>query len=205
MSVISIHRLAAFSDGVFAIAATLLILEIKIPHYESGMTLSMLWHEVWQLWPSYFAFALSFGSIFIMWHNFHYALSQIDKTSNAFVYAIGFLLLVITFIPFPTALLASHINTPTMAVGVTVYNASSVLLSFAFNLAWETGKRPVYLFKPEITPMLIRELNLKVRTGFFAYMLATIISFWFPKIGLTITSVLFILWITLSLGDKEGN
>ncbi len=204
MSAKSITRLEMFSDAVFAIAATLLILEIKIPHAENGeMTPAQLWHELMQRWPSYFAFALSFGSIFIIWQNYHYALNLIDKTSNAFIYANGLLLLIITFLPFPTALLASHINTPTMVVGVAVYNASSALVNLAFNLAWECTKRPVYLLKPEVTVDMIAQINMKTRIGFILYIFATVISFWFPIIGISITSALYLLWITLSLGEQK--
>src|SRR4029078_6605691 len=103
-------RIEAFSDGVFAIAITLLLLEIKVPQHAE--TPAVLWKELWRLWPSYFAFIFSFGTILIAWVNHHTVFNEIDKNSNVFIYANGFFLLVISFIPFPTALLAEYIASP---------------------------------------------------------------------------------------------
>jgi len=64
-------RVEAFSDGVFAIALTLLILEIKVPHLEDASTNVNLFRALLQLWPSYFAFILSFLAVLIMWINHH--------------------------------------------------------------------------------------------------------------------------------------
>ncbi|MDP9237647.1 MAG: TMEM175 family protein [Chloroflexota bacterium] len=62
------NRLEAFSDGVFAIAITLLILEIGVPHIGTG---DSLWRALWELWPSYLSYAISFVVIGIMWMNHH--------------------------------------------------------------------------------------------------------------------------------------
>src|SRR5437867_9045135 len=70
-------RVEAFSDGVFAIAITLLILEIRVPHGEQG-----LWDELLALWPSYIAFLMSFVVILIMWVNHHELLRSEEHTSE---------------------------------------------------------------------------------------------------------------------------
>ena len=98
-------RIEAFSDGVFAIAITLLILELKIPE---ARTVPDLWKGIIHLWPSYFAFLFSFGAILVMWVNHHAMFNMIDKVSRSFMYANGFLLLTIVFFPYPTALLAAY-------------------------------------------------------------------------------------------------
>ena len=91
-------RVEAFSDGVFAIAITLLILEIRVPHVAHG-----LWAGLLALWPSYVAFLLSFVVILIEWVNHHELLRNVQGVSYPFLFANGLLLLTVTFVPFPTA------------------------------------------------------------------------------------------------------
>src|SRR5215831_707694 len=98
-------RLEAFCDGVFAIALTLLIIEIKIPAPEHINTTGDLWLALKHLLPSVYAFVLSFCIILITWVNHHAALRLVNKSSYPFIYANGFLLLTVVFMPFPTALL----------------------------------------------------------------------------------------------------
>ena len=97
-------RLEMFCDGVFAIALTLLIIDIKVPQGQIESTRD-LWLALGHLWPSIFAFALSFAIIFITWVNHHRFFRLVSKPSGLFVYANGFLLLTVVVIPFPTALM----------------------------------------------------------------------------------------------------
>src|SRR6185295_4961514 len=114
-------RLAAFCDGVFAIALTLLIIDIKLPPAESIESTAALWRALGHLMPSVFAFLLSFGIILISWVNHHGALKGTARTSAAFIYANGFLLLTIVFIPFPTKLLGEFLWTDHAAPAVVLY------------------------------------------------------------------------------------
>jgi uncharacterized membrane protein len=82
-------RLEAFCDGVFAIALTLLIIDIKISSSENIKTTNDLWISLKHLLPSIFAFLLSFAIIFITWVNHHAALKLVNKSSSAFIYANG--------------------------------------------------------------------------------------------------------------------
>ena len=101
-----LQRIEAFSDGVFAIASTLLILEITVPHVDDVMHPGALWPALKAEWPSFVAYLLSFESILIAWAGHHRALNAMVRSSKAFLFANGFLLLTITFMPFPTAVLA---------------------------------------------------------------------------------------------------
>ena len=100
-------RLEAFADGVFAIAATLLILNVdaQIPGDASDLGASIL-----HIWPSYLAYAVSFVTIGIMWVNHHTVMTQIDRTDRRFLFANIGLLMCIAFVPFPTRLVAEHIR-----------------------------------------------------------------------------------------------
>src|SRR5262245_33500743 len=90
-------RIEAFSDGVFAIAITLLVLELKVPQADDPKT---LWQEILRLWPSLVALTLSFGSILVMWMNHHNMFRMIDKVSRSMMFANGFLLFTVIIIPF---------------------------------------------------------------------------------------------------------
>jgi uncharacterized membrane protein len=130
------RRLEAFSDGVFAIAVTLLVLEIKVPALSDpasgGLGLALL-----RQWPSYFAYLLSFSVILIMWVNHHVLLDLVREVDHAFLYLNGLLLMVITLLPFPTALLAQYGEDPKNGhVAAAVYCGLCVLIALFFNAVW---------------------------------------------------------------------
>src|SRR6187549_113039 len=104
-------RLEAFCDGVFAIALTLLIIDIRIPSATKINNTADFWQALEHAAPSIFAFVLSFTIIFITWVNHHNALKLGNKSSARFIYANGFLLLGVVFMPFPTSLLGEYILT----------------------------------------------------------------------------------------------
>src|SRR6185369_1202222 len=104
-------RLEAFCDGVFAIAITLLIIEIKIPSTPSINSNADLWSALKDITPSISAFLLSFGTILIVWVNHHAFFKLIHKSTPAFIYANGVLLLSVAFMPFPTALVGEYLLT----------------------------------------------------------------------------------------------
>ncbi|HEU5053237.1 MAG TPA: TMEM175 family protein [Hanamia sp.] len=110
-------RIEAFSDGVFAIAITLLILElIEFLHSsnEEGLLELLLNH-----WESFLAFVVGFFTILVCWINHHLVYNYIKKIDSNLVWVNGFVLLVVTFTPFPTAVLSQYLlKEPNLAVGV---------------------------------------------------------------------------------------
>src|SRR6185369_1672022 len=124
-------RIEAFSDGVFSIASTLLILEIRIPH--AGVD-GGLWASLVALWPSYFAFALSFFVILVTWITHHDLMRLVRETTHFVLLANGCALLYVTFIPFPTAVLAANLGGPDTSTAVALYCGTFVFGSAAFNL-----------------------------------------------------------------------
>jgi len=103
----SLNRLEAFSDGVFAIAITLLILDIKFPH---GGVESSLWDRLLALWPFLVAFVLSFFVILVTWITHHDLIRLVRESSRPLQLANGFALLYVTFIPFVTGVLAENLT-----------------------------------------------------------------------------------------------
>ena len=201
-------RVEAFSDGVFAIAITLLILEIKVPKIDMHMTNSELFTSLLNLWPSYFAFLLSFAAVLIMWIYHHGFFKYLKTINSKFLYANGFLLLMVTFIPFPTAVLAEHINSPAANVSAAFYCGAMVLVSVAYNVLWFTTAYKRALVKDEISDVLILKIRNAYIFGFFVYLVSFIISFFYAIAGLVICISLWIFWIILdynNAGRKFAN
>ncbi|MGC2696864.1 MAG: TMEM175 family protein [Candidatus Angelobacter sp.] len=125
-------RIEAFSDGVFAIAITLLILEIKIPRQDQGHLIAALLRQ----WPSYLAFFLSFAYIGVMWINHHRMFTSIKRSNDALLVLNLILLFGVTVVPFPTAVLAENLGGPNQRTAALVYNATFIGIALAFNLLW---------------------------------------------------------------------
>src|ERR1041384_2657785 len=130
------NRIEAFSDGVFAIAITLLILEIKVP--APARDAAGLWAGLLALWPSYLAFLFSFVVILIMWVNHHELLRMVSGVNYPFLFANGMLLLCVTFVPFPTAVLAAHLSSPDARAAVAFYCATMFVSSLMWNALFVT-------------------------------------------------------------------
>jgi energy-coupling factor transporter ATP-binding protein EcfA2 len=90
-----------------AIAITLLVLEIRVPQVQPGQSLA---RALAHLWPSYVAYATSFLTIGIIWVNHHRMFKLIDRTNHTFLMINIAFLLVVSFIPFPTALVATYVR-----------------------------------------------------------------------------------------------
>ena len=106
-------RIEAFSDGVFAIAITLLIIEVGVPKVASGESLS---DKLWEEWPSYAAYALSFVTIGIYWVNHHSFFRLFHATTHTFLMVNVWFLMAVSFLPFPTAVLGEYLA-PTCGAG----------------------------------------------------------------------------------------
>jgi len=190
-------RVEAFSDGVFAIAITLLVLEIKVPKSEEHMNNGQLFTSLIDLWPSYFAFLLSFIAVLIMWINHHGFFKYLKTINSKFLYANGFLLLMVTFIPFPTAVLAEYINSSAANISSAFYCGTMVLISIAYNILWFTAGYKRALVRDEISDSLIIKIRNAYWFGFFVYLASFIISFFHAISGLLICISLWIFWVLL--------
>lgn len=126
------NRIEAFSDGMFAIAITLLILEIKVPDAGEGSLRAALLRQ----WPSYLAFFLSFAYIGVMWMNHHRMFTHIRRSNDTLLLFNLLLLLGVTSVPFPTAVLARSLGTPQQRTAAIFYNGVFVVIAIFFNVLW---------------------------------------------------------------------
>jgi len=199
-----LQRIEAFSDGVFAIASTLLILEIAVPHVDDVMHPGALWLALKAEWPSLVAYLLGFESILVAWAGHQRGLTLLTKSSKAFLYANGFLLLSITFMPFPTAVLARYIDTPQANIAVMLYSAAWFVTNLAFNLWWLTMFRPVRLLSSSLSKAAARKVTRHTISGTVLYACTIVLSYWFPIAGFLIIFASQMLWIVVSIGDDEA-
>ncbi len=191
-------RIEAFSDGVFAIAITLLILEIRVPHLPAESGASALCAALARLWPSYVAFLTSFATIFIMWAN-HHAIFRLVRTADArFLYANGFLLLLVTFVPFPTALLAEYLERPAAPAAAAFYAGTFVAIGVAFWLLWQAAIRGRRLLLPHVTEETIAAFTRSYRLGVPGYLVAVAAAFVNVFVSIGICAALAGLWIAVS-------
>jgi uncharacterized membrane protein len=170
-------RVEAFSDGVFAIAITLLVIDL-LPLSERG---GDVWSEVSHSWPTFVAFITSFFTILIIWLNHHNMFTVIGRVDNKFLLLNGLLLLMTTFVPFPTALVAQHILDPEGAqAAAIIYGATGLGLAFAFMGCWRYASKDRRLIAPGVSE---RELNAGRENwwvGPVGYAAALAIAFVFP-------------------------
>ncbi len=168
-------RVEAFSDGVFAIAITLLVLELKVPHdLAPGTTLL---GALAAQWPSYAAFLTSFATIGIMWINHHRLFMHIRRVDNGLLLFNLFLLLGVTVVPFPTAVFAQHSHDRAAAI---LYSGSFVAIAFQFNLLWWHARRGNRLLPKEVDEDSARYIDWSYRLGPILY---------FGCVGLAFASV----------------
>lgn len=162
-------RLEAFSDGVFAIAITLLILEIKVPSSAS----SNLVAELAGQWPSYLAFFISFAFIGIMWINHHRMFTHIKKSDDTLLILNLALMFGVCVIPFTTALLAAHLGHPGARAAVVVYDFAYLLIALFFNLLWRyAASRDGHLLAHDVDREAAEKITQQYNYGPLAYAIA---------------------------------
>lgn len=198
-------RIEAFSDGVIAIAITLLVLEIKIPNQvevaQHGLTSALA-----ALWPSYLAFVTSFISILLIWVKHHWMVSLIKRTDHPFLYWNGLLLICITFLPFPTGLLAEYLLHSEGKVATSLYAATVLAISLAFKgLWWHATKNGQLLANnPSLASTAeVKQITEQDRYGPLLYLVALGVSFFSEFLGISICLLVPLLFAFRDWMEKE--
>ncbi len=187
-------RLEAFSDGVFAIAITLLVLELKVPSLTvaSGSP-AELGKALLRQWPSYIGLVTSFFTILIMWVHHHAILRNVRRTDAWLHFANGCLLLGITFVPYPTSVLAAYLQTPAAKMAAGFYAGTFVFIALCFYLFIRAAFR-----KPMLSPSASEAFIAKTYHSYLfgppAYLLATLAAVLDVRLSLAICTILWIFW-----------
>ncbi|MGF1429029.1 TMEM175 family protein [Kitasatospora sp. LaBMicrA B282] len=181
-------RVEAFSDGVFAIAITLLVLDIKVPVADGARE---LWHALGAEWPAYCAYLVSFLVIGVMWVNHHTVFSYIARVDRTLVFLNLLLLLVVAALPFPTALLAENLRRPAAAhVAAAVYGATMVAHAVTFVLFWLYVTRTGHCFDERVDPVAARATRARFGLGLLVYPVTVAVAFLSAPLALALHGVL---------------
>jgi uncharacterized membrane protein len=172
---VKISRLEAFSDGVLAVAITLLVLNIVVP----APPVHDLAHDLGRRWPSYDAYAISFITIGIIWINHHVVIGRLREADHAILILNLVLLMTIGILPFATNLLSTYLNQGRGEhLAAAIYAGAFLAMSIAFTaLNWHILMRKSHLLH---TPLPLEErqrILARFVTGLFPYMVATGLAF----------------------------
>jgi uncharacterized membrane protein len=191
---VSTGRLEAFSDGVFAIAATLLILNVDAQVSGEVDLGSQLLH----IWPSYLAYAVSFVTIGIMWMNHHTVLGQVDRTDRRFLFANIGLLLCIAFVPFPTRLVAEHIRGAGARDAALAYGFTMVATAIMFSITWFYASVGGRLLRRDADPGVVSGISRSYLPGPWIYLAGTLLAFASPTASVLVFMTTAIFYVVES-------
>jgi uncharacterized membrane protein len=168
-------RVEAFSDGVFAIAITLLVLEIHVPTARAGES---LWRALGHEWPSYFAYVVGFLVIGVTWLNHHTTFSVIAHVDRTLLLLNLLLLMSIAAIPWPVELVSTYLDRGRQAsVAVAVLGLVMTAMSISYTAFWQYVTRHPALLRDDIDAEAVRGGRLRFALGLAVYPALTLLSF----------------------------
>jgi uncharacterized membrane protein len=171
---VSTNRLEAFSDGVIAVAITLLVLNIKVPPTKAHN----LADELGRQWPAYFAYATSFLTIGIIWINHHVMIGRLRRADHPILILNLLLLLTIGVLPFATDLVATYLKSGHgQHLAAAIYSGALLLMSIAFaTLNWHILLRKAHMLHESLAEEARRRILTRGLTGLVPYALATALA-----------------------------
>lgn len=187
-------RLEALSDGIFAIAITLLGFQLAVPVLEAPQSNGRLWSAFLDLWPNYLSFVMSFTSILIMWINHHAIFRAMARMDKFIMIANGILLLFVTAVPFVTMMIAEYLRTDAAAMAVALYAGLFVLVNLSYHGLWWTICWGGRMLDPQADRRWIRSYSLGLFIALPLYLLATFTAFWNIFVSIAILVCLWLYW-----------
>ena len=183
-------RLEAFSDGIFAIAITLLILEVRAPEVHDAR---QLWSALGAQWPSYIGYALSFLIIGIMWSNHSYIFRLIGRADHTLSMINLLLMMTIAFLPYPTAVLARNIGeAATRGPAAIFYSGAILVTAVPWSWLWMHALRAGLVEAPDDERARV---TASFRYGWIPWLLTTVLSIFAPILGLLGVGALALYWM----------
>ncbi len=173
------RRLEALVDGVFAIAITLLVIEIKVPLIHSDDP-SDLADALIDLWPSYLAYAVTFFVVGAYWINHHRMFFLLRGVNHTFLILNVFCLMAIAIIPFPNAVVAEYVTDPVhRGVATALYGLAMFALALIFNIVWWYADRKG-LLRGDVDRAKVRRVLRSYAFGPVLFLVGTIVALWHP-------------------------
>jgi uncharacterized membrane protein len=195
------RRAEAFSDGVFAVAITLLVLEL-LPIGSGMLTPEVLLHA----WPEYFAYVVSFLTIGIMWLNHHTIMAHVNRVDRPLLVLNLLLLMGIVAIPFPTALVAEHLLEEGGTAATVTYGIVMIAISAGFDGVWVYVVTHARSLGAALPPSALRRSVPGFTLGGVAYAAGTLIAaFWSPVAALVVFGLLAVYYLFEHLPGPAGD
>jgi len=184
------QRFEAFSDGIFAIVATLLVLDIRVPVLQT-VNSGSLWRALFTLWPQYLAYVTSFLVVGIYWLNHHSVSHYVRVFDRRLAWQNLLFLMAVAFIPFPTAVMAKYGELP---AGVLFYGFVLLLCAVLGNAMWLYIVRNGYLDET-ITPRDIARASRIYAAGGVIYLLALGLAPFDPRVSVVLYALMAIFYL----------
>jgi uncharacterized membrane protein len=188
-------RLEAFSDGVFAIAATLLVIDLRVP--ADAPTAARLMSALEAQWPTYLSYAASFIYLGIYWAHHVNVFAFFQRTDHVFLKLNVLFLMMIALLPFPTALLGRYGEVPDerRRVATMVYVGSLLVTAALFYVVWAYGTHKRRLVDRELDEGLIARTSRLYLMGPVAYVVAFLLAIWSPLASLVIVALVTLFYL----------
>lgn len=189
-------RLEMFSDGVFAIAITLLVLEIKIPTHEKLHEYHGLYNYLFHIWPSFLGYFVGFLSIGIYWSNHHHLfLYIVKKTDHKFNMINIFFLMSIALMPFSVAIVSDYATDPAnISAAVLTYAISLILPQIVLIFLFNYGKKTPGIFASEIQLSFIQRQINKLLLATASTIVAILLALFYPIGALVLIGIMFLMY-----------
>ena len=186
-------RLETFADGVFAIAATLLILNVDA---QVGTGEGALSHRLLEIWPSYIGYAVSFVTIGVIWSNHHTVMNQLARVDRLFLMLNVFLLLCVAFLPFPTRLVAEHLrDRHDLEPAALAYGATMTVMAIAYISLWLYASRNGRLLRADSNPRMVSGITRSYLPGAPLYLFATLIALASPLASVALYGAITLFYV----------
>jgi uncharacterized membrane protein len=194
-------RLETFADGVMAIAITLLIIEVAVPHVESDGSLA---RALGRQWPSYAAYVVSFLTIGIIWVNHHHMFTLIERSTHTFLVWNVVFLMTIAALPWSTALVAEYLlEEAHRTVATMVYGGTMVSIAVMFNVVWRYAAGGHRLLRDGVDPVELEKINRSYLAGPVVYAVATLLALVTPWISLAVYAALALYYLLPGTGPRS--
>ncbi|MBO1755720.1 TMEM175 family protein [Allobranchiibius sp. CTAmp26] len=186
--------LEAFSDGVIAVAITLLVIDLRVPEPARDVSLA---HRLGEQWPSFAAYVVSFLTIGVIWVNHHATLRRLRAVDRSILFLNIALLMTIVLLPFTTALMARYLLVDSgRTLAAALYGGSLLLMSAVFlAMNWHLLQRRTHLLHAHITPAYRRHVLSRNLIGVAPYLLATAVAFVSPYLTLAISAAVAVYFV----------
>ena len=197
-------RIEAFSDGVFAVAVTLLILTIRVPPMGRHVNIPQ---EVLSQWAFFLAYLISFISILVMWANHHGIFNLVVRADRMLLILNGLLLMLITFFDYPTAVLAAAMTEGRyQQFAAMFYTGTLLALTIVYNIFWRYIAAHPYLIDAHVSLGVVEKISREYRFGPLFYVAAFVASYFIALAGVLITLGLAIYFaLTARVGPVHGS